>query len=467
MSELPEGWAECEIGDVATVAGGGTPDSHDPQNFSTDNGIAWVTPADLGGYQQIYISRGQRFLTEKGLKQSSAKLLPRGTVLFSSRAPIGYVAIAANEISTNQGFKSFVCKDGVSSQYLYYWLRFATPLAEELASGTTFPEISGKNAARIPLRLAPVDEQLRIAAKLEKLLSSVDATQARLANIPRILKRFRQSVLAAACSGKLTADWREKNGIRQEYEPAIVEDVTDYVGGFAYRSPTFTKSGANQVIRIGNVRPFSLKLDASPVFIPDEIGKATERFQLARDDIVISMTGTKYKKDYGNAAIVTRTDHRLFLNQRVSRLRCSKKVLPLFMLYWFQTDTFRDFFFEGETGNVNQGNIGADGIRKAPIDLPSLPEQQEIVRRVEALFKNADVLEARYRTAKAHVDKLTQSILAKAFRGELVPQDPNDEPASVLLERVRLSKNGSSDKRQRIKAVSLLRRHGVPKKFSD
>ena len=130
------------------------------------------------------------------------------------------------------------------------------------------------------------------------------------------------------------------------------------------------------------------------------------------------MTGTKYKRDYGNKS-------KLYLNQRVARLRCGNRVLPRFMLYWLQSDSFRNFFFRAETGNVNQGNVGADAIRKAPIELPSLPEQTEIVRRVEALFKTADALEARYLKAKAHVDKLRQSILAKAFRGELVPQNPN------------------------------------------
>lgn len=222
-----------------------------------------------------------------------------------------------------------------------YWRQIT-----ENISGSAQPNCNATKLSSLTIPIPSLNEQRRIVAKLEKLLSRVDAAQARLANIPRVLKQFRQSVLAAVCSGKLTADWREKNGIGEEYEPAIIEDVADYVGGFAYRSPTFTKSGANQVIRIGNVRPFSLKLDASPVFIPDEIGKATERFQLVPDDLVISMTGTKYKQDYGNAAIVTRTDHKLFLNQRVSRLRCNKKVLPLFMLYWFQTDTFRDFFLK-------------------------------------------------------------------------------------------------------------------------
>jgi type I restriction enzyme S subunit len=120
------------------------------------------------------------------------------------------------------------------------------------------------------------------------------------------------------------------------------------------------------------------------------------------------------------------------------------------MLYWLQSDSFRNFFFEGETGNVNQGNVGAHSIRKAPIELPSLAEQQEIIRRVEALFKTADALETRYAAAKTHIDKLTQSILGKAFRGELVPQDPNDEPATALLDRFRRDRSELTTSRERI-----------------
>ena len=152
------------------------------------------------------------------------------------------------------------------------------------------------------------------------------------------------------------------------------------------------------------------------------------------------MTGTKYKRDYGYAALVADSDGSLFLNQRVARLRCNKSVLPKFLLFWLQTDKFRTSFFTSETGNVNQGNVGADAIHKAPIELPPPIEQQEIVRRVEELFALADQIEARYQKAKAQVDKLTQSILSKAFRGELVPQDPNDEPASELLNRIKVQK---------------------------
>ena len=315
---------------------------------------------------------------------------------------------------------------------------------DEFATGSTQIALTDMGAKELTIPLAPVAEQRRIVAKLEKLLGKVDACRQRLAKIPVLLKRFRQSVLAAACSGRMTADWHENNRC-DDFESATVGTIADYIGGFAYKSATFLKTGKHQVIRIGNVRPLALKLDASPVYVPDQIAEQTQRFKLEPGDIAISMTGTKYKQDYGFAALVTDSDGTLFLNQRVARIRCGKSVLPKFLLFWLQTDLFREFFFSGETGNVNQGNVGAGGIRNAPIELPLLVEQQEIVRRVERLFALADHIEARYAKAKAHVEKLTQSILAKAFRGELVPQDPNDEPASVLLERIRQQRNRTKE----------------------
>ncbi len=120
-------------------------------------------------------------------------------------------------------------------------------------------------------RLPPFDEQRRIVAKLEKLLEKVEACRTRLEKIPVLLKRFRQSVLAAACSGRLTADWRKQNNIKEIFDRTTVEAIANYTGGFAYKSPTFLDVSNHQVIRIGNVGPLSLKLEASPVFIPDDI----------------------------------------------------------------------------------------------------------------------------------------------------------------------------------------------------
>jgi type I restriction enzyme S subunit len=122
----------------------------------------------------------------------------------SSRAPIGYFAIAANELATNQGFKSFVCMEGIQPEFVAWWLTWIRPLLEEMGSGSTFAEISGSRAKEVPLLVAPRAEQRRIVERIGAVLAPVNATRKRLAKAPAILKRFRQSVLAAACSGRLT-----------------------------------------------------------------------------------------------------------------------------------------------------------------------------------------------------------------------------------------------------------------------
>ena len=361
------------------------------------------------------------------------------------------------------GFLQLRPLDGVlDAQYLRHFVASQDFLSQRdaLATGSTQIALTDAGARQLTIPIAPLNEQRRIVAKLEKLLGKVETSEQRLTKIPVLLKRFRQSVLAAACSGQLTADWRQDN-IADSYSSITVKSIAEYVGGFAYKSTSFLDAGKHQVIRIGNVRPMAIKLEASTVFIPDQLAKKTQRFNLMHGDIVLSMTGTKYKHDYGFAAMVPDVDRSLFLNQRVARIRCGKSVLPKFLLYWFQTDRFRDFFFSGETGNVNQGNVGADGIRNALIELPPLVEQEEIIRRVEELFALADQIEARYAKAKAYIDKLTQSILAKAFRGELVPQDPNDEPASALLERIRQQRNGEN---QTNNARKTTKRTNAPKR---
>ncbi len=177
LPNLPRTWVLATLGVVADVASGGTPSTKQQDYF--DGKIPWITPADLSGYSKKYISRGKRNITEKGLRESSAALLPKGTVLFSSRAPIGYVAIAANPLSTNQGFKNFVPSRWVSSEYLYYYLKSAKTIAQRYASGTTFLEISAKKAATLPIPIAPLPEQRRIVTKIDKLTALCDELEAR------------------------------------------------------------------------------------------------------------------------------------------------------------------------------------------------------------------------------------------------------------------------------------------------
>ncbi len=163
-------WRDCTIADIGTVVGGATPSTKKPENY--DNGtIPWITPKDLSDFHGRYISHGERNITEAGLSSCSTQLLPANTVLFSSRAPIGYVAIAQNTVCTNQGFKNVIPNDETDTLFLYYLLKYNKDTIENMGSGTTFKEVSGNTMRRIPVRV-PMrkDEQKRIG----QLLGSLD-----------------------------------------------------------------------------------------------------------------------------------------------------------------------------------------------------------------------------------------------------------------------------------------------------
>jgi restriction endonuclease S subunit/predicted GIY-YIG superfamily endonuclease len=190
------------MGEIAEVIGGGTPRTSDASNFEGGD-IPWITPADLSGYTEKYISHGARFITRKGLDTSSARVLPAGSVLFTSRAPIGYVAIARNPIATNQGFKSFVLKENILPEYVYWWLKGAKQAAEGLASGTTFLELSGANAKKLPIPIVSLEQQKQIVAEIEKQFSRLDEAVANLKRVKANLKRYKAAVLKAAVEGRL------------------------------------------------------------------------------------------------------------------------------------------------------------------------------------------------------------------------------------------------------------------------
>jgi type I restriction enzyme, S subunit len=212
--ELPSTWVWTQCSEMATVVGGGTPPTTDDSNFCTEGGIPWLTPADLTGYNDRTISRGRRNLTPKGFRACGAQLLPKGSVLFSSRAPIGYCAIAANEIATNQGFKSLLFKGpDVSAEYIYYYLKASKEYAESLSSGTTFLELSGSRMGGLKIPLPPLAEQKRIVAKLDTLLAHVVRAREELARIlggidkktEVLLIRLEQALFFKAFRGELVS----------------------------------------------------------------------------------------------------------------------------------------------------------------------------------------------------------------------------------------------------------------------
>lgn len=441
--EIPEGWVSCEIGKVAIIVSGSTPPSKDLTNFTTEGGIPWITPSDLSGYKNIYISRGARNLTEKGFAACSAAKIPPGSVLFSSRAPVGYVAISLNEVTTNQGFKSFVLPDGLDSRFVYFYLRYIKPIAEMMATGTTFKELSGSAAARLPIAIAPLNEQKRIADKLDALLARVDACQERLDRIPLILKRFRQAILAAATSGQLTEDWRTSRESTQWQRMSLNEICLSITDG-DHQAPPQAKRGV-PFITIAAINDGRLRIDKATRFVPSvyfEQIKASRKPEMG--DILFSVTGS-----IAISALVDTCEpftfqrHIAILKPDLSRISSS------FLRYALETEDIKRQALSVATGTA-QLTVPLSRLRAFMLDIPARDEQDEIVSRVEAIFAYADRLEARYQTALAQVERLTPALLAKAFRGELVSQDPNDEPASVLLERIRAERAAQPPKPKRV-----------------
>ena len=178
-------WIECKLSDIGEIVGGATPSTKDDSNYDGD--IAWLTPKDLSTFTERYIKKGERSITEKGYKSCSTKILPANSVLFSSRAPIGYVAIAANEMCTNQGFKSIIPNEKVDYVFLYYLLKYKKSAIEGMGSGTTFKEVSGNVMKNIEVRIPKEKSvQKKIAEILDKIDTKIENNNAINRNLPLV-----------------------------------------------------------------------------------------------------------------------------------------------------------------------------------------------------------------------------------------------------------------------------------------
>ncbi|AYH07329.1 MULTISPECIES: restriction endonuclease subunit S [Pectobacterium] len=477
-------WMELKIGDIADVVSGGTPKAGNPENFKEPGtGIAWLTPADLSGYTGKYISFGARDLSRQGYYSSSAKILPKGSLLFSSRAPIGYVAIAQNEISTNQGFKSFVFHYGVDPDYAYHYLKSIKDVAERMGTGTTFKEISGTTAKMLPFILPPLAEQKVIAEKLDALLAQVEVTKARLERIPNILKCLRQSVIEVAVSGNLTKDWRKvalaqwkklklldviQGKPRNGYSPKSVGHETPY------RNLTLSATTSGRFVD-NQYKYIDLDIDSSSYL------------WVKHGDILIQRANTI---DYvGVSAIYEGEDNQyVYPDLMMKCIPNIEKILGRYLHLALSSKDVRKYFRDNATGTSgSMPKINQQVVSNAPIYLPPLDEQQEIVRRVEEFFTFADHLEEKINSALAKVNNLTQSILVKAFRGELTAEwraaNPmligGENSANALLEKIKAKreaverqpkpkrsfikmKAGSRMRKKIIKVVEALEQAGEP-----
>jgi len=191
-------WRVGTLSDLGTIVGGGTPSKAKPEYY-TETGIAWITPKDLSIDKSKFIAHGENDISELGYRNSSATMMPAGTVLFSSRAPIGYIAIASNEVTTNQGFKSVVPHSEIGTPFVYYFLIHNLPLIESKASGSTFKEVSGS----VMKSVEAVIPDAATIAKFNDFCHPVFEMQAKLEQENRRLAAIRDSLLPRLMSGEI------------------------------------------------------------------------------------------------------------------------------------------------------------------------------------------------------------------------------------------------------------------------
>ncbi|EPS7855103.1 TPA: restriction endonuclease subunit S [Escherichia coli] len=334
----------------------------------------------------------------------------------------------------------------LNKQFAYYALLNITEALKASAHGVAMPHITKAGMEAWEIQLPPISEQKIIAEKLDTLLAQVESTKARLEQIPQILKRFRQAVLGAAVSGKLTEDWRDNSSLSGWIEGKLGEFIKKPSYGTSSKS---NKEGLIPVLRMGNLQ--GGKLDWTDlVYTSDTI--EIEKYKLEYNDVLFNRTNSP--ELVGKTAIYKSEQPAIYAGYLI-RVQCLPDLNPDYLNYHLNSILGRQYCYSVKSDGVSQSNINAQKLIAYPITVPPLPEQHEIVRRVEQLFAYADTIEKQVNNALARVNNLTQSILAKAFRGELTAQWRAENPelisgensAAALLEKIKAERAASGGKK--------------------
>ncbi|TSA85496.1 hypothetical protein FNU79_09880 [Deinococcus detaillensis] len=451
---LPEGWVETTLGEmVAGVEAGLNVKCEERPPESNERGLVKISAVTWGRFQEDQ----SKTLSVSTIVPENRRIEP-GDFLISRANTIELVGacVIVNHITRNLYLSDKVLrlrfKVENQKSWILHFLRSkeGRNQIESLSSGNqlSMRNLSQNALLSILLPLPPLPEQTRIADKLDALLSRVESGRERLERVPKLLKRFRRSVLSAAVSGELTREWR--GGGDAEWEEIAVGDVVTALNGRPFPSAEYTTAGV-RLIRPGNLH-ISGKVvwtEKNTSYLPESWLTDNASFLMHQGDLLMNLTAQSLKDEFLGRVCVKEDNIPALLNQRICAFKPKTKydVRPYLWVY-FKSPQFRLFVDTLDTGTLIK-HIHSRQVLAHEMLFPKSVEQTEIVRRVEALFAIADRIEARYQSALTTFNRLTPALLAKAFRGELVPQDPNDESASVLLERIRLARATSGDKPKR------------------
>ena len=509
--DLPTGWARTTLGEIGDWSSGGTPSRKESRYYGGD--IPWVKTGNLNDGLVVEIDEQ---ITQEGLKNSSAKMFPSESLVIAMYgATIGKLGILESAATTNQACAVLLAQGLTKDliKFVFYYLLNSREDLREIGKGGAQPNISQTVIKKFSILLPPLNEQRRIVAKIEELTAHSKRARAALDEVPTLIEQFKQSVLAAAFRGDLTADWREKNPdvepaekllerIRAERrkcweeselekmrargkkpknekwkekytEPSRLnssglpqlpknwcwvswEQVAINQNGRAFPSKEYSESGI-KLLRPGNLH-ISGRVEwtkSNSRWMPEEWGMKYPDYIIQENELVINLTAQSLADAFLGRVCLTGHDEKCLLNQRIARLKPSI-ISPKFCLWLLKSPIFRKYVDTLNTGSMIQ-HMFTSQIDKFIFPLPPLEEQAEIIEIVESQIKRMEDICLIAEQAIEDFTSIGQSILAKAFRGELVSQDPNDEPAAVLIERIRAE-------REKLKAAKKGKKRSQRKK---
>lgn len=467
--ELPKNWVECTLSEVFEIVTGNTPSKSFPEYYGGN--IPWVKPGDIN--KSVEILHTDEYLSKLGFEKS--RKIPKGSIMVTCIGNLGNIAITGTELATNQQINSIVIRHSlINKKYVYYYSNLLKPWLVENSTSTTIAMVNKSNFEKAPFIFPPLAEQNRIVEKLDRLFAQLEILKTSMAKVPLLLKDFRQQVLTQAVTGKLTEEWRKGkvldidylNTVNKFHDSKIKPVKVRGQKGFEIKSffdtpktwnwiPVFklVKDGGNSICAgpFGTIfKAKDFRNEGIPIIFLRHVKK--EGFNQRKPLYMDKKVWTKFHQEYsvfGGELLVTKLgdppgEATIFPNDfgvamvtpDIMKADFNDDIFKTkFAMYFFNSSIAKDIIAEVSFG-MTRLRIDLTMFKSMPIPVPTLKEQQEIVARVESLFAKADAIEQQYKSLKAKIDILPQSILHKAFKGELSEQLDTDGNAKELLKQI-------------------------------
>ncbi|MDN7351324.1 restriction endonuclease subunit S [Acetobacter senegalensis] len=433
MSDLPRGWVKASGDDLFSSVRGVTYSKSD-SSHTPGNGLVPILRANniVGGgitTDDLVFVPAKCVSPEQNLQDGDLLIASSS----GSRTVVGKAATASDD-DRIYAFGAFCTVARPRTGDLGRWLaaysrsRAYRDYVEKVALGISINNLRGSDLKAIPIPVAPLREQRRIVAKIDSLTGKSRRARDHLDHIPRLVEKYKQAILAAAFRGDLTREWREGRSLAATRSVLLGEVAEGFNYGSAAKS---AKQGRVPVLRMGNIQDG--KLDWADLVFTDDAAEIA-KYRLKNGDVLFNRTNSPAL--VGKTALFTGKREAIYAGYLI-KVRCKPQLLPAFLTYCLNAPNGRAYSWEVKTDGVSQSNINAKKLAAFRFDLPSVQEQEEIVRRIERALSWINRVTVDATSARKLIDHLDNSVLAKAFRGELVPQDPADEPASALLDRIR------------------------------